>query len=106
MEGWTRELKEEFKGYYAKRDSLSVEDGCLFYGERIVVPEVLQQELLSLVHEGHIGVVRMKTLAKQYVYWMSMYKYIEEYIVDTVQMHNMRLYFDGNIYCRRIVLMK
>lgn len=77
--GWEKNLREEFKKYFLKNEALSVEEGCLFYGERIVIPDSLQQKVLSLVHDGHIGVVRMKSLARRYVYWLNIDKDIEEY---------------------------
>ena len=48
------------------------------WGIRVVVPSVLQNEVLNLLHEAHIGVVRMKMLARSYVYWPSLDKDIEK----------------------------
>lgn len=59
---------------------LSIEDGCLYYGERIVIPRSLQDKVLGLVHDGHIGIVRMKSLARRYVYWLNIDRDIEEFV--------------------------
>ena len=46
-----------------KRESLATEVECIFYGERVVIPNSLRNKVLGLVHDGHIGVVRAKSLA-------------------------------------------
>lgn len=78
--GWSKDVDDKFRMYYLKSESLSIEDGCLFYGERIVIPKSLQQRVLALVHDGHVGVVRMKSLARRYVYWLNVDRDIEEFV--------------------------
>uniref|UniRef100_A0AAV2L2F4 Gypsy retrotransposon integrase-like protein 1 n=1 Tax=Knipowitschia caucasica TaxID=637954 RepID=A0AAV2L2F4_KNICA len=60
-EGWPREVAEELKVFYKKREELSVEQGCVLWGTRVVVPKKLRS--------GHPGIVKMKTIARQYVWW-------------------------------------
>lgn len=35
----------------------------------MVIPEKLRGKLLDDLHEGHVGVVKMKSLARSYVWW-------------------------------------
>ena len=51
------------------KDSLHYTNGCLFHGSRLVVPESLQKEILKILHLGHLGIQRMKQLARTAVYW-------------------------------------
>ena len=51
------------------RESLSVTDGCLFYGARVVIPVSLQAQVLEILHLGHFGMQRMNQLARTAVYW-------------------------------------
>ena len=51
------------------KDSLSVTNGCLFYGSRLVIPASLQPQVLEILHLGHFGIQRMKQLARTAVYW-------------------------------------
>lgn len=51
------------------KDSLTVTDGCLFYGLRLVIPTSLQAKVLNILHLGHFGMQRMKQLARTAVYW-------------------------------------
>ena len=62
-----RELNEELLPYFNKREELTVYDGCLLWGGRVVVPPSLQQRVLEELHEGHVGMVKMKGLARSYL---------------------------------------
>lgn len=39
------------------------------WGSRVVIPTKLRTEVLQTLHEAHVGVVRMKALARSYVWW-------------------------------------
>ena len=41
---------------------LSCRDDCVLWGQRVVVPFSLHARLLRELHEGHIGIARMKAL--------------------------------------------
>jgi transposase InsO family protein len=68
-EGWPNVLQDSAKPFQKLVDSLSTENGCLFAGSRIVVPERLRRQVLDLLHLGHFGMQRMKQLARSVVYW-------------------------------------
>ncbi len=57
------------KTFKSIASSLSVAEGCLLYGARVVVPLRLQSEVLNILHLGHFGIQRMKQLARTAVYW-------------------------------------
>ncbi|XP_037520544.1 uncharacterized protein K02A2.6-like [Rhipicephalus sanguineus] len=50
-------------------DELSVCDGILLKGPRNVIPSSLRPVVLTLLHEGHQGINRTKTLARELVWW-------------------------------------
>ena len=62
-------LKYSVANFQRIHTSLSCQNGCLFYGSRIVIPQGLQDQILQLLHLGHFGIQRMKQLARTVVYW-------------------------------------
>ena len=73
LEGWpTKNNSEELNPYFTKRSELSVEDGCVLWGARVVVPPQGRSKILTELHEAHPGESPMKALAQSYVWWPGM----------------------------------
>ncbi|XP_060543220.1 uncharacterized protein K02A2.6-like [Pantherophis guttatus] len=70
----------ENEGFVNKRNELFTQGGCLLWGDRVVVPTKLRTRVLELLHEGHPGIVRMKSLARSYVWWPNMDQVISEWV--------------------------
>ena len=51
---------------------LSVQDGCLLWGSRVVIPPPGQPLVTEELHTSHPGMSRMKALAHSYVWWPGM----------------------------------
>ena len=55
MEGWLTEGKSDRTlPYFSYRDELTIHDGVIFRGERIVMPSSLRQGMKEKVHAGHM----------------------------------------------------
>ena len=67
--GWPRTVESTFQPYHSRQFELSTQDNCLLWGNRIVVPKQGREKLLSLLHEGHPSISKMKCLAHSYVWW-------------------------------------
>lgn len=55
-----------FKNY---KDELTVQNGLIFKGSRVIIPKSLQKKYLSLLHIGHPGIEAMTWKARQSVFW-------------------------------------
>jgi hypothetical protein len=62
-------LQEEIKPFYQWKGELAVHCGVLMLGHRAVIPTKLRNQVLTELHEGHLGIVKMKSLARSYIWW-------------------------------------
>ena len=80
QEGWMDDKKtskvsdeatsdKEYQALYSRRHELSYEQGCILWGDRVIVPEKLRSEMLKMLHATHMGMTMMKRLARNYVWW-------------------------------------
>ena len=56
-QGWPETVTDDLKPYWLKCTEISVEDDCLMYGIRIIVPSKLQEPVLQELHQTHLGMV-------------------------------------------------
>ena len=61
-------------------DELSILDGLVLKGVRIVIPKQCKAQVLEKLHEGHFGIEWTKLRARDTVYWLEINKDIEALI--------------------------
>ncbi len=79
----------EFDPFTLRKDELSVQDGCVLWGARVIIPSVGRPDVLKQLHQCHPGVSRMKALARSYVWWPKLDQDVERLvkICGTCQEH-------------------
>ena len=71
-------LTPELRPYYEKRDELSIENGVILWGLRVVIPLKYRSHIMGELHSSHPGMVRMKALSRIHVWFPHIDKCIEE----------------------------
>lgn len=80
LHGWpntSREISKNLQPYWSYRDELAIENGILMKSNRIIIPKVMQQEILQKIHYGHQGMEKCKLRAKSCVFWHNINKDID-----------------------------
>lgn len=66
--------------YWQIRDELTVCQGLLMKGSRLVIPTNLRAELLQKIHDGHQGIVKCRTRARNSIWWPGINREIENLV--------------------------
>ena len=67
--GWDEKLNDPLlKGYFSRRSVITIHHGRLMWDNRVVIPTKLRSNILDIVHSGHPGIVKMKGLARSYIW--------------------------------------
>lgn len=90
--GWPEKISQlpsDIRPYWNFRDQLSMEDGILLNGKRIIIPPNQQKDILTQLHTAHLGIEKTKLLASTSVYWLGINKAIDQAVSQckTCQQH-------------------
>lgn len=72
LDGFPKVVKNEYKVYAKNSMCLTTQNGCVYFGNRIVVPVTLRHKVLELIHFGHAGITRSKLFARSYIWWPNL----------------------------------
>lgn len=81
--GWPAtkaEVSANICGYFTFRDELSLQNGLVFKGDRLVIPMSVKADILPKIHRSHIGIQGCLRRAREVVYWPGMSKDVEDYV--------------------------
>ena len=77
LKGWPNQVPKSLQAYRSKIAELMVEEGCLLWGGRVVIPQSLKDVIKAELHKEHLGISKMKALARGHVWWAGIDKELE-----------------------------
>ena len=83
LTGWPMQKDQvpiKIREYWSYRDELSVHNGVLFKGSRVVIPQLLRPEVKSKIHSSHLGVEACLCKARDTVFWPGMNAEVKDQI--------------------------
>ncbi|XP_046557148.1 uncharacterized protein K02A2.6-like [Haliotis rubra] len=95
MNGWPQNMHDcpsSIKEFWNFRDELTVIDGIVYKGDKIVIPISMRKETLEKIHTGHMGIVKCKERACDVIFWPRMTADIERTVQNcgTCQQNRMK----------------
>ena len=72
LTGWPMQKEQvpvNIREYWSYRKELTVHNGTLFKGSRVVIPRVMRPEVKSRIHSSHLGVEACLCKARDTVFW-------------------------------------
>ena len=81
-QGWLSTIKDvpnALQPYWTFLKELTVEDGLVLKGTRIVIPNKKHEAVLKLKQEGHLGLSKCKLHAKDTVHWPDLNDQLENW---------------------------
>ena len=75
-----KNLPTDLQEFLNHREALSIENGLITCGNRIIVPNEMRAKMLQYIHEGHQGKERCLLRARNTVFWPKITYDIQELI--------------------------
>jgi transposase InsO family protein len=76
--GW--ETGKCCRPYYHFQEEITVVQGVLLKGSRVIIPHSMRGEMIKRVHEGHLGIEKSKRRARTTMYWPNMNEDIQRVV--------------------------
>ena len=98
LSAWRTDMDEaevEMKPYYSRKDELTVLKGCILWGSRVVIPPQGREALTEELHATHTGIVKMKNLARSYLWWPKMDQDLERKVNACRECQSVRIMTDS-----------
>ena len=76
IEGWPakqQDCLDQLKGYHTFKEEMSVIDGLIFKGERLIMPKSLRSKAWDVIHRSHMGITKTLDRAKGCFYWSGIF---------------------------------
>ena len=77
IQGWPAKQQEciqQLQSYHTFKEEMSVVDGLIFKGERLIIPQSLKHKALQAIHRSHMGIQKTLDRSKGCFYWPGISK--------------------------------
>ena len=79
-----RMLPQELHTFWNFREDLSMENGLVTKGARLLIPSTLRRKILEQIHDGHQGIEKCMLKAREAVFWLGISNDIHEAVKEKV----------------------
>ena len=84
MNGWPEnrdDVPVMVREYFNHRDEVTVQNGILYKGMKVIVPKVMRPLMLNRIHSSHLGADACVRRARDTLYWPGMQAEIKEKVM-------------------------
>jgi hypothetical protein len=61
-----------------RQTKMNVIDGYIIWKDRTIIPLTYRKKIISEIYNGHMGIVKMKEIASNHVWWPGIRNYLEK----------------------------
>ena len=81
-QGWPdkNHILDVIKRYWQHIGDLTVQNGLLLHGKRLVIPSPMRVDILNKMHSEHLGVTKCRDRAKNTVWWPGISSQIDQLV--------------------------
>ena len=92
-EGWPERtaLTGAIRPYYSVLSEISVQNGLLMRGNRIIIPSEMRLQMLDKIHQGHQGIEKCRRKARVSVWWPKQLEELVKNCPECYKLQNLRL---------------
>ena len=83
MKGWPCDktlVPKCITPYFDYRDELTVQDGIILRGERLVIPTSMRSEMKNKIHSGHSGINSCLRRAREFLFWPNISAEVRQFV--------------------------
>ena len=68
------------QNHWSFREELSIVNGIVFKGERLIILEVMRKKMLEQLHQAHMGIEKTKWRARAAILWPQINQQIKNMV--------------------------